>query len=132
MGLGTPTCSKSLHSLTNDVVIDPAGPVYSNSSGISALYHNDTLLYRTSDIAPNSTQHAQALRAVHIFVMGFKYGDELRGETSNATVLCRIVNRSTYGALETPPRSAATTSLHLSMAIVWCSVTLSTLIFMWQ
>jgi len=129
MGLDTSTRSKSLHSLTNYVVIDPASPVYSNSSDTSVLYHNDTLLYRTSDIAPNSTQHAQALRAVQIFVMGFKYGDELRGETTNATVLCRIVNRSTYGALETPPRSAALRGLRLSMAIVWCSVILSTLVF---
>ncbi|KAE8836604.1 hypothetical protein PTNB73_04561 [Pyrenophora teres f. teres] len=113
-------------------VIDPVGRMYSNSSDTRALYHNDTLLYRASDIAPNSTQHAQALRAVQIFVMGFKYADELPGETSNATVLCRIVNRSTYGALETPPRSGAIRSLRLSMGIVWGSVILSTLVFMWQ
>ncbi|KAI1567959.1 hypothetical protein PtrEW4_006717 [Pyrenophora tritici-repentis] len=114
-------------------VIDPAGHMYSNSSDTSTLlYHNDTLLYRTSDIAPNSTQHAQALRAVQIFVMGFKYADGLPDGTSNATVLCRIVNRSTYGALETPPRSDAITTLRLSMGIVWGSVILSTLVSMWQ
>ena len=115
----------------NSSAVEPADTKPDNRSNDSLLHRDGTLLYRTSDVNENySTPQAQAKRAVHIFVMGFKFGDGPRGQSSNATVLCRILDRSSYGNTE-EQMNAATGSWAQPFAAILTTFVLSTLFIMW-
>lgn len=115
----------------NSSAVEPADTKPDDRSDDNLLHRDGTLLYRTSDVNGNySTPHAQAMRAVHILVMGFKFGDGPRGQSSNATVLCRILDRSSYGNAE-EPMNAAIGSWAQPFDAILVTVILSILFIMW-
>ncbi|KAF1938791.1 hypothetical protein EJ02DRAFT_468616 [Clathrospora elynae] len=101
----------------------------SNDPNATTLHQNSSLLCHISETytLENSTLFNQSRSAVQVFVMTFKYWNDPRGDSSGATVLCRIVNKGTKLA----PVSAAV-GWRQSIVAVWGIVALSTLAIMWQ
>lgn len=76
-------------------------------------------------MAGNLTPLNQSKSALQVFIMNFKYGGDGRGDSSGATVLCRIVDK----AAESSANSAAV-GWRQSTIVLWGMLLLSTLIIM--
>jgi hypothetical protein len=93
------------------------------------LSRDGTLLHHTADTylsnGSTPTPLDQMKSALRVFIMNFKYGPGLRGGESNATVLCRIVDRAADLPNSTnPPEASATSSAgsiggSRSMIVLW-------------
>jgi hypothetical protein len=100
--------------------------VGSGTSITAPLRYDGTLFYHTTDTytinGDSETPLDQAKSALQIFIMSFEYGPGPRGGESNATVLCRIVDKSANSPDSTNlPQSSDTPS---SGAVVGCSMVL--------
>jgi hypothetical protein len=107
--------------------VEPIYPIADGSVGES-LHRDDSLLHRSSIVNGSaSTTTAQYVRVVQILIMNLDNADGSRRADGQATVLCRMVDRSAYSSEEL---SAANEGWRQPMAAVWTIVFLSTLMIM--
>jgi hypothetical protein len=107
-------------------------PLESNTSdSVPSIFRRGSILFfSTSETYPsnNKTVYLEAKRALHVFIMSFKYDGNgstaERGENTGATVLCGIVSKD-------PKDESAAVHWRLSTMAVLGMVMLSTLAIVW-
>ena len=103
--------------------------VGSGTNTTAPLSRDGTLFYHTMDTysvdGDSQTPLEQAKSALHVLTMSFEYGLGPRGGESNATVLCRIVDKAADSPDSTNPPQPSDTPIfgvvvrHRSMAALW-------------